>query len=147
MTQTEYVSNSLEQTQKIGAEIAQQLSFPACVFLQGNLGTGKTTLSKAIIQALGYQGDVTSPTYNIIQEYAVNEGTVYHMDLYRLEDPSEIEFLALGDLYTPNSIFLIEWPEIGEGYLPEATHSIKLFVKEEGNVSCRIIDLESNLII
>jgi len=61
------------------------------------MGAGKTTLTKSIINTLGYQGEVTSPTYNLIQEYPVNNGMVYHMDLYRLQDPEELSFLALED--------------------------------------------------
>ena len=114
----EYSARTLQETQAIGADIAMQLVFPSCVHLVGDMGVGKTTLTKSIIQSFGYSGEVTSPTYNLVQEYKVEKGIVYHMDLYRLEDPSEIEFLALDDLWGNQSLFLIEWPERGLGYLP-----------------------------
>ena len=114
----EYSSRSLQETQITGEDIAMQLVFPSCVYLVGDMGVGKTTLTKSIIQSFGYTGEVTSPTYNLVQEYKVEKGIVYHMDLYRLEDPSEIEFLALDDLWGNQSLFLIEWPERGLGYLP-----------------------------
>jgi tRNA threonylcarbamoyladenosine biosynthesis protein TsaE len=111
---------SLEQTDDIGRQIARQLVFPSCIYLHGDMGAGKTTLTKSIIQAFGYQGAVTSPTYNLVQEYPVDQGVIYHMDLYRLEDPSEIEFLAVEDMWSEHSLFLIEWPEKAAGYLQTA---------------------------
>ena len=124
--QFSFETSSLEQTSEVGSKIASMLSFPCCVFLIGDLGAGKTSLVKSVINSLGYAGDVTSPTYNLIQEYQVEQGMVYHMDLYRLEDPSELEFLGLEDLWTERSMFLIEWPEKGEGFLQSANIEIRL---------------------
>ena len=119
-------SRSLLDTRAIAASIAELLVAPACVYLQGGLGAGKTTLCKGIIQELGYSGVVTSPTYNLIQEYKVKRGIVYHMDLYRLQDPDELEYLGLADLYTSDSFWLVEWPDKGSGYLPVATHKVNI---------------------
>ena len=119
-------SQSLADTDRIGKRIAQDLIMPACVYLEGELGAGKTTLCKSIIQSLGYQGEVTSPTYNLIQEYVVDNGVVYHMDLYRLNSPEELEFLAVEDLWCDKSIFLIEWPSKGGSLLHEATHQVAI---------------------
>jgi len=124
--QFSFETSSLEQTSEVGSKIASMLSFPCCVFLIGDLGAGKTSLVKSVINSFGYVGDVTSPTYNLIQEYQVEQGMIYHMDLYRLEDPSELEFLGLEDLWTDRSVFLIEWPEKGEGYLQSANIEIRL---------------------
>jgi len=115
-----FSASSLEQTHDIGRQIAKQLVFPSCVYLHGDMGAGKTTLTKSIIQAFGYVGAVTSPTYNLIQEYQVDQGIIYHMDLYRLEDPSELEFLAVDDIWSERSLFLIEWPERAAGFLRAA---------------------------
>lgn len=125
---------TLQQTEEAGRNIASQLIFPSCVYLQGEIGAGKTTLCKSIIERLGYSGVVTSPTYNLIQEYPVPQGTVYHMDLYRLEEPSELEFLGLEDLWDERSLFLIEWPENGKGCLRPQNATIfinKLFRGEQ----------------
>jgi len=125
---------TLEQTEEAARYIASELSFPSCVYLEGEIGAGKTTLCKSIIKSFGYSGAVTSPTYNLIQEYPVVQGTIYHMDLYRLNDPSELEFLALEDLWSAQSLFLIEWPEKGNGWLREQNHLIninKLFRGEQ----------------
>jgi len=125
---------TLAQTQAAGSQIASALMFPSCVYLLGEIGVGKTTLCKSIIESLGYSGPVTSPTYNLIQQYPVTAGVIYHMDLYRLEDPAELEFLALSDLWENNSLFLIEWPERGDGFLQAPTHRIlinKLFRGEQ----------------
>lgn len=126
-----FVSQSISETDEIGRIIAATLTAPACVYLEAEMGVGKTTLCKSIIHGLGYSGTVTSPTYNLIQEYPLAQCTVYHMDLYRLEDPSELEFLALPDLWQDSSLFLIEWPERGEGFLPMATHRIELKKQSE----------------
>lgn len=122
--QHSYSAASLEETELIGRQIAKRLTFPSCVYLQGEMGAGKTTLTKSIIQAFGYVGAVTSPTYNLVQEYQVEQGVIYHMDLYRLEDPSELEYLALNDLWSSASLFLIEWPVRGVGYLQMATAEV-----------------------
>lgn len=90
------------------------------------MAAGKTTLCKSIIRALGVRETVTSPTYNLVHEYPAGEYTIYHLDLYRLEDPEELSYLALADLWDQNSLFLIEWPDRGTGYLPPATHVISL---------------------
>ena len=118
--------HSLPQTQAMGQAIAEHLPVPACVYLEGNMGAGKTTLCQAIIAALGYAGSVTSPTYNLIHEYELAQGMVYHMDLYRLQEPSELEFLALADLCNERSVLLIEWPERGGAWLPAPSHIIRI---------------------
>jgi len=119
-------SASLEDTDRIGRQIAQTIDFPSCIYLHADMGQGKTTLCKSIIAELGSTQTVTSPTYNLIQEYPVSNGIAYHMDLYRLDDPSELEFLALPDLWSKHSVFLIEWPQKGSGFLPPATHEISI---------------------
>jgi len=129
-----FTSKSLDQTELAGRQIAELLSFPACVYLQGDMGAGKTTLAKSIIHGLGYSGAVTSPTYNLIQEYPIDDSIIYHMDLYRVQDAGELEFLALEDLWSASSLFLVEWAERGRGVIraPDVTISIsKLFRDNE----------------
>lgn len=119
-----FSSDSLHHTAQIGKQIHDLLRAPGCVYLRGDLGTGKTTLSQSIIAAFGVTETVTSPTYNLIHEYGFGKSVIYHMDLYRINDASELEFLALNDLWADNSIFLIEWPDKGIGYLPAPSHEI-----------------------
>ena len=135
MTQLEFNVTTLSETQAAASNIIDYLQFPQCVYLKGEMGAGKTTLCKSIIQAFGYVGEVTSPTYNLIQEYPVKQGTIYHMDLYRLEDASELEYLAIDDIWSEKSIFLIEWAERGQGFLQPAdvTISINKLVSEPQN--------------
>jgi len=121
-----FESQSLEQTKEIAVSIVNSLELPSCIYLQGDLGAGKTTLCKFIIEILGYQGVVTSPTYNLIQEYVVGSTIVYHIDLYRLQDPEELEFLAIGDLWSDQCLLLIEWPNRGGALIPTATHRVTI---------------------
>ncbi len=129
----------LAATQAAGAEIFKLLNFPACVYVHGEMGAGKTTLCQSIVKAAGYSGTVTSPTYNLIHEYKVDAGIVYHMDLYRLNDPSELEFLALEDLWCENSLFLIEWPSQGEGCLRKADVDLSIKLSDSSNQNKRTI--------
>ncbi|NND81526.1 MAG: tRNA (adenosine(37)-N6)-threonylcarbamoyltransferase complex ATPase subunit type 1 TsaE [Gammaproteobacteria bacterium] len=136
----EFKCPDLNATRRAGADIAALLEWPACVYLVGEMGAGKTTLCQAIIGALGYQGAVTSPTYNLIQEYPVERGTVFHIDLYRLNDPQEADYLGLSDLSDQPSLLLIEWPQRAAGRLPAATQQIFIDQNEQGH---RQISLQS----
>lgn len=117
---------SLSDTRRAAADIKELLDFPACVYLHGELGAGKTTLCQAIIAGFGYRGAVTSPTYNLIQEYPFDSRTIYHIDLYRLRESAELQYLGLADLIGDNSLLLIEWPTRGGSLLPPATHEITI---------------------
>lgn len=94
------------------------------VHLSGNLGVGKTTLVRAWLQGLGHKGAVRSPTYTLIEPYQLADGPAFHLDLYRLGDPEELEFLGLRDLLAEPALVLVEWPERGHGVLPAAELSI-----------------------
>ncbi len=133
---------SLAATYALAERFAHQITWPACVYLQGGLGAGKTSFCQAVIAALGNSSPVTSPTYNLLQEYPVNHGTVYHMDLFRLHEPSELEYLGLADLWQAQAVFLIEWPDRGIGFLPDATHIITITADESGNPDGRTIRIE-----
>jgi tRNA threonylcarbamoyladenosine biosynthesis protein TsaE len=88
------------------------------IYLEGDLGAGKTTFARAFIHSLGFKGYVKSPSYGLLESYAVSGMTILHLDLYRIEDPEELEYLALRDLYDEKSVLMVEWPRKGVDHLP-----------------------------
>ena len=111
---------------ELAAQMAQHITAPLVIFLHGDLGAGKTTFARAMIQALGHMGRVKSPTYCLIEQYAVNNMQVLHLDLYRIADAGELEFLGIRDLLDCNTVLLVEWPENGIGALPSPDVSVQL---------------------
>ena len=106
-------TDSAEQTIAFGRTLAELLTPPKLVLLRGDLGAGKTTLVKGIAAAFGAaaEEDVTSPTFTLVHEYRGPRANLYHIDLYRIDTPRELETLGLEDLRSENSILLIEWGE------------------------------------
>ena len=102
----------------LAARFAAVLEPPCVIYLQGDLGAGKTLFTRAYIHALGFEGYVKSPSYGLLETYELEGQTVLHLDLYRIEDPGELEFLAIRDLYGPGTVLMVEWPDRGEHFLP-----------------------------
>ena len=116
----------------LGRGLAQCITGGMVIYLHGHLGAGKTTLTRGILQGLGYAARVKSPTYTLVEPYDVSELSVYHFDLYRFADPIEWEEAGFREYFHAQSVCLIEWPEKGEGFLPAADWAITLGIEAHG---------------
>jgi tRNA threonylcarbamoyladenosine biosynthesis protein TsaE len=118
-------------TDALARVLARTQPKQAIVYLQGELGAGKSTLARAWLRSLGVAGAIRSPTYTLVEHYALPDGSnALHLDLYRIADAGELEFLALDD--TGAGLWLVEWPERGSRFLPRADLRIALAVAGEG---------------
>jgi tRNA threonylcarbamoyladenosine biosynthesis protein TsaE len=132
MTEIELNLPDEAATMALGKAMAHHLVRGQIVWLQGDLGSGKTTLTRALLHALGYPGHVRSPTYTLVESYPLDPFVLYHFDLYRLGDPEELEYLGIRDYLRPGTVAIIEWPERGRGVLPPADVTVQLSHAEVG---------------
>ena len=133
MKEKVYLANN-EVMLEFGATLSKLFQAGDVIYLYGDLGAGKTTLVKGILRGMGYNGNVKSPTYTLIEEYPFSNFTIFHYDLYRLADPEELEWMGFRDNFDSNAISFIEWPEKGGGYLPLATKEIFISYQDEGRI-------------
>ncbi|MEI8055671.1 MAG: tRNA (adenosine(37)-N6)-threonylcarbamoyltransferase complex ATPase subunit type 1 TsaE [bacterium] len=106
--------------QKFGAVVAKACEPGCTIYLHGELGAGKTTLVRGFLREFGHQGHVRSPTFTLLEPYQLDAALVCHFDLYRLINAEEFAYIGGRDYFSQQSICLIEWPERGRGFLPEA---------------------------
>jgi tRNA threonylcarbamoyladenosine biosynthesis protein TsaE len=135
---------SLAETKNLGSELANEIlkkesENAFIIFLSGDLGTGKTTLVKEIISAFGINDPVKSPTFTIVEPYEMVSRNIYHVDLYRINTPSELSVIGLEEyINEPNAIIFIEWPENSYGFLKKFDMKISLKHSAEDERKCRI---------
>lgn len=121
-----------QETEQLGAELWRVLPEKCLVFLNGDLGAGKTTLTRGVLRAAGHKTAVKSPTYTLVEEYDLPDRKLYHFDLYRVKDPEELEWMGIRDYFDQQSLCFIEWPEQGKGFLPQPDVELTLITVEEG---------------
>jgi tRNA threonylcarbamoyladenosine biosynthesis protein TsaE len=133
---------SPEATDLLGRDLARAVLAEApetlCIYLRGDLGAGKTSLARAFLRGCGHAGRVPSPTYTLVEPYDSAGYKFFHMDLYRLQDPGELEYLGLAEMCSPGSILLVEWPERGAGSLLPGDLELELKVDSAGR-DCRMV--------
>jgi len=121
-----------EATIEFAAKVAPLCEPPLIIYLQGDLGAGKTTFARGFINALGHTGKVKSPTFTLVESYDLKAIRLYHFDLYRLNDPLELEYIGIRELVGETDVMcLIEWPEKGGAELPQADLEINLSYQGE----------------
>lgn len=123
-----------EATEALGHALAGTRPSRAVVFLHGELGAGKSTLARAMLRALGVRGTVRSPTYTLVEHYELADGArALHLDLYRIGEAGELEFLGLDD--ADAALWLVEWPERGAGALPAPDLRLDLGIEGRGRTA------------
>ncbi len=137
-----YVSHSEEDTFAVAEGIAATLRGGEAIILVGELGAGKTTFTKGLARALGVERTVVSPTFTIVKEYRGKDLMLYHIDMYRLEDDSELCELGIDELFSSDSVVVIEWNRLGENELPERVITVNFTVSGENE---RILEVKDEL--
>lgn len=118
MSDLDVIAVDVAAMEALGKALSLSLNGHGTVYLEGELGAGKTTLTRGVLRAYGHEGAVKSPTYTLVEPYELAVGTVFHFDLYRLYDPEELELMGYRDYFRANALTLVEWPVRGKPLLP-----------------------------
>jgi len=146
-----WLTRSGEETEALAARLLGMSSpspadasagSPRIIELRGELGSGKSTFARGVLRALGVSGPIKSPSYTLLETYELPQMTAIHLDLYRLNDPDELEHLGLSDYFRPGFLWLIEWPERGAGRLPPADVRFDFSIADGGH---RIERIENSM--
>jgi len=127
--QFECVLASEEETVRFAGMFGGLLEGHGLIFLEGQLGAGKTTFCRGVLRGMGYEGAVKSPTFTLVEPYRLNDVQIFHFDLYRLGDPNELEYIGVDDYLDSRHLCLVEWPERGGDFLPESDLTVHLQVE------------------
>jgi tRNA threonylcarbamoyladenosine biosynthesis protein TsaE len=130
---TEFLADEAA-TLAFGGRLAAALRGDELIFLEGDLGMGKTTLVRGLLRGLGYSGSVKSPTYTLIEPYEFDGWRIYHLDLYRIADPAELEFIGLDELMEERAIVLVEWPDRAPGAFRNPDRRFRFRPQGEGRI-------------
>jgi tRNA threonylcarbamoyladenosine biosynthesis protein TsaE len=148
LDQRVWITASGEETEKLGARLlgAPPARGAPCriVTLSGDLGAGKSTFARGVLRALGARGPIKSPSYTLLETYPLAAVTVIHLDLYRLKDPAELEYLGLADHHRPDHLWLVEWPEHGGRRIPDADLHFEFTIGADGHRIERIEKFRPN---
>ncbi len=147
MKQLEYFLADETATIAIGSGLAEIVKSATVqqalvVYLNGDLGAGKTTLTRGFVRGMGHAGNVKSPTYTLVEPYELDEWRVFHFDLYRLADAEELEYMGIRDYFNNDCCCFIEWPEKGAGLLAKADLIINIAYQDEQ----RVIQLQAETV-
>ncbi|MBF7687629.1 MULTISPECIES: tRNA (adenosine(37)-N6)-threonylcarbamoyltransferase complex ATPase subunit type 1 TsaE [Acinetobacter] len=122
---------SIQDTQRYADTLASCFT-EGVVYLIGDLGAGKTTFTRYFLESFGHEGAVKSPTYTIVEPYHIDGRNIFHFDLYRLDDPYELELMGIRDyLEEDHALFLFEWPSKGDGEIPMADITLRIEKTED----------------
>jgi tRNA threonylcarbamoyladenosine biosynthesis protein TsaE len=117
-----------EEMERLGAVVAEVMCAPCAIFLSGPLAAGKTTFARGYLRALGHGGVVKSPTFTLVEPYRLSGREVNHVDLYRINDPEELDYLGLDEYFGDTAECLVEWPERAGGALPDPDLWVRIAV-------------------
>lgn len=123
-----------EATLAFAKRLAPLVKTGGRIWLEGDLGAGKTTLCRGLIRALGHTGPVKSPTFTLVEPYKLNGLEIFHFDLYRLNDASELEYVGVDDYFDSHHLCLVEWPRRGGGFLPTCDLMLSLEARGSGRL-------------